>query len=409
MSKQPLPAPLERVLLIHDYAGTRGGAELIVQDLRASLRSRGIDARLMASTADTFDSGSAPDYEFRGSTGSLRALREAINPDAVRVARRVIREFDPQVVHLGMILTQASPAILPALRGRAVVWTANEFRPVCPKGTRSLPDGRPCHHRVGLACQREGCFRLWGLGPRLLQLALLERWRRTVDLVVSPSKAFAEVLERHGFAVDAIVPHGVFVPPTRQHSAGGQLIGFAGRLLPEKGVAVLIAALSALAAEPIPVRLWIAGEGPARAALEEQARRLGIADRVDFLGHLPREELQRRFAAVTVQVVPSVWSEPFGLVTAEAMARGTPVVASAVGASIELIQDGQTGYLVPPGDAGALAQRLTAVLGDPVGREAVAEAAWRVASTTFGLELMTDRLLAVYRGLLSRAVSRLAK
>jgi glycosyltransferase involved in cell wall biosynthesis len=401
MDDGSVTAPLERVLLIHDYAGTRGGAELVVQDLRASLRSRGIDARLMASSADPSDAGSAPDYEFRGSTGNFRALRETVNLDAVRVTRRVIRDFAPQVVHLGMILTQASPAILPVVRGRAVLWYVNEYRAVCPKGTRSLPDGRPCSLAVGLSCLREGCFRAHGLAPRLVQLALVRRWRTAVDLVVSPSRAFAGVLERHGVAVDAVVPHGVRVPPLRPRMRAGEpVIGFAGRLIPEKGVSVLIDALAELPSHLSRVRLWVAGDGPIRGGLEDQARRLGLADRVEFLGHLPREEIERRFASISIQVVPSVWAEPYGLVTAEAMARGTPVMATAVGATPELIDDGRTGYLVPPGDAVALGRRLAGVLGDPAGMDLVATAA-RAAVADSSLGLMTDRLVALYRGMLN--------
>jgi glycosyltransferase involved in cell wall biosynthesis len=396
-----VPPILQRVLLVHDYAGSRGGAELVIQDLRASLRSRGIDARLLASTADAFEQDTAPDYPFRGSTGTFRSLRETINPDAVRVARRVIREFAPQVVHLGMLLTQASPAILPVFRGRAVLWMPNEFRPICPKGTRFLPDGRPCSHPVGLACLQEGCLRIRGLAPRLVQLSLLRRWQGIVKSVVSPSRAFADVLERHGVPVDAVVPHGVTVPPFRRRPRGELLLGFAGRLVPEKGVHVLLDALAQLPPHLSRVRLWIAGEGPARDMLEDRTRRLGLADRVEFLGHVPREELQRRFDAVTVQVVPSLWLEPYGLVTVEAMARGTPVVASAVGATPELIEDGRTGYLVPPDDPAALGRRLADVLGDPAGWERVAEAAWRVASGTFAMDRVTDRLIALYHDLLN--------
>ncbi len=391
---------LARVLLVHDYAGTRGGGELIIQNLRSAFRARGIDARLMASTADPFDAASAPDYPFRGSTGRFRGLREAVNPDAVRVARRVMRDFAPEVVHLGMILTQVSPAVLPVVRGRAVLWYLHEFRPVCPNGTRRLPDGRLCDHRVGLACRREGCFSGGGLAPRLVQLGLLRHWRRAVDRVISPSRAFAEILERHGLAVDAVVPHGVPAPAAGRPAGGEPVLAFAGRLVPEKGVAVLLDALALLPPHLAGVRLWIAGDGPLRGLLEDQARRLDLAGRVDFLGHLPREELQRRFASVTIQVVPSVWPEPFGLVTVEAMARGTPVVASAIGAAPELVDDGRTGYLVPPGDAPALARRLAETLGNPSGLGLVTAEARRTAARDFGLDLMTDRLIACYRGIL---------
>ena len=402
----PKPSALRRVLLVHDYAGSRGGAELVMQDMRAELRRRGIDARLMASTVDPTDPEAAPDYPFEGSAGVFRALRETVNPDAVRVARRVVREFDPQVVHLGMFLTQASPAVLPVFSGRAVVWVPNEYRPICPRGTRFLPDGHPCRHPVGKACLEHHCFRVHGLAPRLLQLALLKRWRAAVDLVVSPSRAFADELERHGLHVNVVVPHGTRIPPSPgQPASVPAVLGFAGRLVPEKGVPILLEALALLPPSLAEIRLRIAGDGPDRSMLESLARRLGLRDRVDFLGHVSREDVQRMLASVAVQVVPSVWAEPFGLVVVEAMARGTPVMASATGALSELLDDGRTGYLVPPGDAGALARRLAQVLADPAGLESVRREARRVACDVFSMERVTEQLLSLYAGLLDTSVA----
>ena len=399
------PPVQRRVLLVHDYGGTRGGAELVIQGMRAALRARGIDARLLASTADPFDQASAPDWTFRGSTGRLRSLKETINLDAVRVARLVMRTFDPHVVHMGMILTQASPFVLPVFRQAAVVWVPNEFRPVCPKGTRLLSGGRDCSHPVGVACLRERCFTPIGLAPRLLQIGLLRWWQPAVDVVVSPSRAFADTLEAHGVHVDAIVPHGVVVPPFREPRCGGAMLACAGRLVREKGVHVLLDAVADLPDRWSHVRLRIAGDGPERATLERQARSLGIHDRIEFLGHLTNDDVQRQFAEAAIQVVPSLWAEPFGLVTVEAMARGTPVVASAVGAQPELIEDGRTGYLVPPGDAAWLARRLADVMDDPDGRATVAAAAWQHASANFSVDHMADQFVAIYNTLLLKAPS----
>jgi hypothetical protein len=203
------PASLERVLLVHDYAGLRGGAEHVIQDLRSGLRARGIDARLMASDADPFDAATAPDYGFRGSTGRARALRETWNPDAVRVARRAVADFAPQVVHVGMFLTQASPAVLPEFRGRPVLWVANEYRVICPRGTRLLPGGAACEHAPGRACLTTGCFTPRGVVPRLVQLRLLRRAWPGVAMVVAPSRAFADECTRQGVRVDAVVPNAV--------------------------------------------------------------------------------------------------------------------------------------------------------------------------------------------------------
>jgi glycosyltransferase involved in cell wall biosynthesis len=387
----------ERVLLVHDYGGRRGGAELIIHDLRSMLRARGIDARLLASTADRTDPGDEADYWFRGSTGLWRSLRETANPDAARMIRRVMADFDPQVIHLGMFLTQASPAVLPVIRGRAVVWTAHEYRAICPKGTRLLPDGTACQDAPGRACLRSGCFRLRGWAPRMVQLALFERGRDAIRRIISPSRAVAAVLESHGIPVDAVIPHGVPLGPESPAPPAGQLLGFVGRLLVEKGAAVLLDAMALLPSRFGAVRLWIAGDGPERPALTAQAARLGLAGRVDFLGHLPRAAVGDRFREVAVQVVPSIWTEPFGLVTAEAMARGTPVVASAVGGARELLQDGVTGFLVPPANPRALAGRLAEILDHPELRRSVAVEARCKAVAELGLELMTDRLMAVYQ------------
>ena len=377
-----------------------------MQDMRAALRQRGIDARLMASTADPADEATAADYTFRGSTGALRALRETFNPDAVRVARRVMHTFDPQIVHLGMILTQASPAILPVLEGRAVVWAPSEYRAICPRGSRFLPNGRPCSDPAGRACLRNRCFRPHGLAPRLLQLTLLRHWRQVVDLVVSPSRAFADELERYGVPVDAVVPNGVRIQPlSGQPASVPAFLGFAGRLVPEKGTHVLLEALALLPPSLAQVRLRIAGDGPDRANLESLARNLGIGGRVEFLGHLSREEMERCLTGATVQVVPSIWAEPFGLVAIEAMARGTPVVVSGAGALRELVEEGRTGYLVPPGDARALAGRLAEVLAHPDGLASVRREARRVVSEAFSIEHAVDRFLDLYERVLNPAVA----
>ncbi len=395
---------VNRVLLVHDYAGERGGAEVLMQSMRATLRGRGIDARLMASSADPAGPGLTADYVFRGSTGPLRALKETINPDAVRVARQVLETFNPDVVHLGMFLTQASPAVLPVFKSRPTIWVPNEHRPTCPRGSRLLPDGRPCLEPAGMACLRHKCFHVHGLAPRLVQLRLLKRWRHFIDLVVAPSVAFREDLERHGVAVDAVVPHGITIPSLPDAPpVVPAVVGFAGRLVPEKGLHVLLDAMAMFPSSLVNVRLRVAGDGPERAGLEARARSLGLVDRVEFLGQLSREGVERCMAETTVQVVPSVWREPFGLVAVEAMARGTTVVVSAAGALPEIVDDGRTGYVVPIGDAAALARRLTDVLKGDAGHTRVRQEGRRVASETFDINRVVDLFVGYYSALLTRS------
>ena len=390
---------LSRLLIVHDYSSLGGGAELVVHHLRDLLRGRGIDARLFCSTADAAVPGAEPDHTFGGGTGRLRALREVVNPSALLALRRTLRDFDPEGIYLGMFLTQASPAILRLLAGRAVIWAPNEFRATCPSGTRHLPDGRACSQPAGRACLANGCFRPWGLAPRMVQLSLLRRWLPVIDRTFAPSQAFADTLERNGIRVDGVLPHAV--PPhvgTRDRHPS-PVVAFAGRLVPEKGTHIAVRAFAQIRDEFPDARLRIAGDGPERSGLELLSRELGVEACVDFLGHLPRPELERELAGAWVQCVPSIWDEPFGLVVIEAQARGTVVVASAVGALPELVVDGQTGYLVPPADPAALAAALGRVLADPRAADRLGDAMRIPTRERFDGDAYVDLILTAFKSI----------
>lgn len=145
----------------------------------------------------------------------------------------------------------------------------------------------------------------------------------------------------------------------RALSAPPRLV-YAGRLSPEKGVAVLLRALALLDA---PVSLTLAGDGPERATLEADAYRLLPPGTVTFAGQLDREALSRCLGEADVCVQPSR-TEGFSKAWLDAMAHGLPVIASDVGAARAVIgADGERGLLVPPGDPAALASAIARLLG----------------------------------------------
>src|SRR5581483_3113158 len=112
-------------------------------------------------------------------------------------------------------------------------------------------------------------------------------------------------------------------------------------------------------------QLLIAGEGPERQQLMSEIRRLQLTSSVTVLGHLSREEMERQFAGAWVQVVPSRWEEPFGLVAAEGSMRGTAVIASDTGGLAEIVRHNETGILFPPGNIAALSEAIYSLLADP--------------------------------------------
>ncbi|MGH7553803.1 MAG: glycosyltransferase, partial [Longimicrobiales bacterium] len=129
---------------------------------------------------------------------------------------------------------------------------------------------------------------------------------------------------------------------------------------------------------------------------------LNLAGSVELTGWLTGEALEARLRSAWVQVVPSLWEEPFGLAAAEAMMRGTAVVASARGGPTDLIQDGSSGLLVPPGDSAGLASALLALLRDASTAERMGRAARRFALDHLSEHSFVDRVVEIYNEMLLR-------
>jgi len=166
----------------------------------------------------------------------------------------------------------------------------------------------------------------------------------------------------------------------------------ASRLAPEKSVHLVLEAFARIAARR-PGALLIIGGGPEEAHLRTRARELGLGDRAVFTGLLAHGRALECIAAGDVFLYASQ-TETQGLVVAEAMAAGLPVVAVDAGGVSEAVQDGTSGFLVAP-DVEALAARGMALLDDPTLRRAMGRAA-REAARPFGLDVMTDRIVEVY-------------
>ncbi len=165
-----------------------------------------------------------------------------------------------------------------------------------------------------------------------------------------------------------------------------------GSLVPRKGHAVLIEALSTIGAGPW--MLAIGGGGVERDRLAALADARGLGQHVRLLGH--REDVPDLLAAADVFVMPSLW-EGLPLALLEAMLAGKPVVASRTSGIPEAVHDGVDGLLTPPGNVAALARALATVLGDPERRKALAAAAYSRASSAFTLDAMADGYEAVFR------------
>lgn len=389
-----------KVLLVNDYAAPRGGAEILTLALRDGLRARGHEVRLFTSTAG--DGAPQADDRCFGTTSRWRTLLQSWNPWAGRALRRTLADFQPDVVHVRMFLTQLSPSILAPLRSvpslAHVVW----YRPVCPTGTKLLPSGAPCTERAGSVCRRAGCIPLRDYPPLMFQRRrTLRDWRSAFDRTIVNSDAVGDALRADDLPVDAVVPNGVAIHDERTEMAPVPTVTFAGRMVREKGVDVLLDAFSQVLIRHPEARLHLAGEGPERSALQARARGLGLDGAVSWPGRLPHEHLMPLRARAWVDVTPSRWAEPFGITVPEAMMLGVATIASDLGGLRDTLVDGETGLAVPAGDVKALAAALDRILGDRDLALRMGHAGRERALAEFSASIFCDRIEATYRDLIS--------
>jgi glycosyltransferase involved in cell wall biosynthesis len=294
----------------------------------------------------------------------------------------------PQVALAGLRLARSSDLVYATSTYAAAAFAATGARR--PLVAKLVTD--PAYERAW----RYGVFRgsmeafQKASGPRAAAL----RWIRDVSLqrarhIVVPSRYLAEIAGGWGLdrsRIEVLVnpaPSPLDVEPADLEP--GTFV-FVGRLSHQKALPVLLDALRAVDG----AKLDLVGDGPDRAALEAGVSARGLGERVRFFGALPRDQVLARLAGARAAVLSSAW-ENLPHAAVEALAVGTPVVATAVGGVPEVVHDGENGLLVPVGDAEKLAGALRSILHDDALRSRLAAGA-KPSVAAIGREAIYGRL-----------------
>ncbi|MCS7288039.1 MAG: glycosyltransferase [Roseiflexaceae bacterium] len=233
---------------------------------------------------------------------------------------------------------------------------------------------------------------------RLYRPLLALTLRRAARIIASsPGYIASSPFLRPHAAKCEVVPIGVditrFAPGDRRAAAVPRLL-FVGRLRYYKGLHILIDALRQVE----DVELWIAGNGPERVRLERQVADAGLRHRVRFLGDVADVDLPALYQQADIFVLPShLRAEAFGIVLVEALASGLPCISTALGTGTDFVNvHEETGLVVPPGDAAALAEAIRRLRDDPALRAKYGEAGVHRARMLFSRERMLDAVEMVY-------------
>jgi glycosyltransferase involved in cell wall biosynthesis len=372
---------LRIALFSGNYNCVRDGANRALNRLVAHLLDRGAAVRVYSPTVK------APAFAPAGELVSVPSLRIPGRPE-YRVAtglpgavRDDVRAFAPTHVHV------SCPDLL---GGRAQALARGLGAPVVAS-MHTRFEAYPAFYHLDF------------LTPAIRRR--LRTFYRGSDLVLAPNPPMAETLRALGVAEARLriwgrgVDRALFSPARRSEAwrraqgfAGGEtVLLFFGRLVHEKGLDTFTATVKALGERGRAIRPLVIGDGPARARLA--AKLPGAL----FTGHLEGAALGRAVASADILVNPST-TEAFGNVNLEAMAAGLPVVSADVGSARALIEHGQSGLLVPPGDASAYADAVEALIDAPRRRRALGLAALAVSSSYVWADIL-DGVILAYRSL----------
>lgn len=177
------------------------------------------------------------------------------------------------------------------------------------------------------------------------------------------------------------------------------LVFFVGRIVREKGIQILIKAIPEILAQNPDIKFVIAGKGPHLSNLKNQARFLGIDDRIYFTGYISDEERNKLYQIADLAVFPSLY-EPFGIVALEAMATGTPVIASSVGGLAEFIEHRENGYKVSPGDPLSLAKAITHLLANKKEASKIAKNGFEMVRNEYNWDKIAAKTFNLYEKVL---------
>jgi glycogen synthase len=367
------------VIYTHSFAPQVGGVETAVMTL-----AEGLAPADDAGTRRTTPGAARGGRKFPGTERCERIEVTVVTPrpsgqmDDRALAFRVVRQ--PGLLRLFRLLREADlvhlagPTLLPlglcALLGKPVVIEHHGYQAICPNGLLLYQPAKtvcPGHFMAGRhrECLRCNASQGWLRSLRMWLATFPRRWlsrQAASNIAIS-----AHVAQRLALPRSQVIYYGTEERPPAQEQIAGRpdeiCFAYAGRLVSEKGLLLLVEAAGRLRAEGRRFRLRFIGDGPERERLEQAARAIGLEDRMAITGMLTGEALQRALGDVAALVMPSIWEETAGLAAMEQMMRGRLVIVSDIGGLGEVVAD--AGLKFRPGDVDGLCACMRRVLDHP--------------------------------------------
>ena len=280
--------------------------------------------------------------------------------------KTIIKKINPDIIHNHLISKYPISVFNALPENVPVIQTLHGPNFFCPTSWGNMKkDSSPCDLGVSLKCVTGGCVSVWQYPMMYNLFSKMPNLLKKVTLFHCPSRNIEQVAEHFGFSNTKIVSLGLrknFTNLVPKINFEGKKLLFIGSLSPVKGLDYLLEAIQEIIQYNSTIKLYIAGRGPLDHFYKDMALKLGLENNVEFLGFVDSEDIITLYKSVDITIVPSVWSEQFGMVGPESLACGVPVVGSNVGGIPEWLKNNEHGILVPPRNSKELAEKIVYLL-----------------------------------------------
>lgn len=397
-----------KVLLVNKFHWMKGGSETYYFELGKLLEEHGHEVAYFSMENEKNIKTGNKEYFVKASDMNSKDVTKALSviysKENKKVMEKALDEFKPDIVHINNFQRQLTASVIDAAKERniPVVFTAHDVQAICPAILMMDPSRNICEECMGgkyINCIKKKCIKNSML-KSVLGAIEGSYYRNTkvytekIDFVLPPSEFYMNKLIKDGIPKDKITYMHNFIDVDAfdvKTEDNGYALYF-GRLSREKGIINLINAFAKLEKGT----LYIAGDGPEKAEVEEVIKENKLEKRVKLLGFLNKEEMKETVRKCKFVVVPSIWYENCPYSVIETLCTGKPVIGANIGGIPELVKDNENGFIYKYDDINELAEKMKVLFEDDKLVKKFSKQAKEIAKEQYSKENYYKKIMKIY-------------
>jgi glycosyltransferase involved in cell wall biosynthesis len=361
-----------KILMVNNTYKQIGGAEVYVNSLSDILIDKGhnvyhfaIDEDIELINQKNFV------YKYKYKENIFKdVLFYYFNPSLFFRFKKWLKNVNPDIIHIhnngkfGLtILLVIYLSHIPAIQ------TIHDYTILCPTSLYVLKSEKVCNKKFGICCPKNGCISWIRYFAELFPNYIKQNFQKyVIILFIVPSKALFAALTEDNYQNKCVYLPNFIKSPVNNLSIikpkNESIVLFVGRLVKEKGILTFIDSISLILKKKPDCIFFIIGDGPLKQQIIERCMKNDLKNNVKILGRVSDKNLKEYYYKASLLVLPSIWIENNPLTALEGMAFGLPIIASNRGGFLELIKNGENGFLIEPGNSTILAETTLKVLND---------------------------------------------